>query len=138
MSKNNVIRPEGRETIEDPVTELLRVGAQQLIQRAVEAELAELLSRHNDRRTETGHAGVVRNGYLPERELQTLGGHFKTGQRGSPQKRPMEMARDGDVLPFRTSTVQARFGTPASGTALENVTVMEKAVQHRGDSGAVA
>ena len=67
-----------------------------------------------------------------------LGGHFKTGQRGSPQKRPMEMARDGDVLPFRTSTVQARFGTPASGTALENVTVMEKAVQHRGDGGAVA
>ena len=41
MSKNNVIRPEGRETIEDPVTELLRVGAQQLIQRAVEADLVD-------------------------------------------------------------------------------------------------
>ena len=39
MSKSNVNGPEGRETIEDPVTELLRVGAQQLIQRAVEAEL---------------------------------------------------------------------------------------------------
>ena len=37
MSKSNVNGPEGRETIEDPVTELLRVGAQQLIQRAVEA-----------------------------------------------------------------------------------------------------
>ena len=37
MSKNNVIGPEGRETIGDPVTELLRVGAQKLIQRAVEA-----------------------------------------------------------------------------------------------------
>ena len=71
MSKSNVIGPEGRETIDDPVTELLRVGAQQLIQRAVEAELAELLSQHGDRRTETGNAGVVRNGYLPERELQT-------------------------------------------------------------------
>ena len=71
MSKSNVNGPEGRETIEDPVTELLRVGAQQLIQRAVEAELAELLSQHGGRRTETGNAGVVRNGYLPERELQT-------------------------------------------------------------------
>ena len=38
MSKINVIGPEGRETIADPVTELLRVGAQQLIQR-------ELLSK---------------------------------------------------------------------------------------------
>ena len=50
MSKSNVNGPEGRETIEDPVTELLRVGAQQLIQRAVEAELAELLSQHGGRR----------------------------------------------------------------------------------------
>ena len=37
MSKSNVNGPEGRETIGDPVTELLRVGAQQLIQQAVEA-----------------------------------------------------------------------------------------------------
>ena len=51
--------PEGRETIGDPVTELLRVGAQQLIQQAVEAELAELLSQRGDRRTETGNAGVA-------------------------------------------------------------------------------
>ena len=57
MSKSNVNGPEGRETIEDPVTELLRAGAQQLIQQAVEAELAELLSQHGDRRTETGNAG---------------------------------------------------------------------------------
>jgi putative transposase len=71
VSKSNVIGPEGRETIEDPVTGLLRVGAQQLIQRAVETELSELLSLHGDRRTESGHAGVVRNVYLPERKLQT-------------------------------------------------------------------
>ena len=55
MSKSNVIGPEGRETIADPVTELLRVGAQQLIQHAVEAELEELQAQHCDRRTETVH-----------------------------------------------------------------------------------
>ena len=71
MSKSIVIELEDREAIADPVTDLLRAGAQQLIQRAVEAELSELLSQHGDRRTETGKAGVVRNGYLPERELQT-------------------------------------------------------------------
>ena len=30
----------------------------------------------------------------------TLGGHFKTGQWWSPQKRPMGMARDSVVLPL--------------------------------------
>ena len=32
--------------------------------------------------------------------LRTLGGHFKTGQWWSPQKRPMGMARDSVVLPL--------------------------------------
>ena len=64
MSKSNVIGPEGRETIEDPVTELLRVGAQQLIQRAVETELAELLSQHDDRRTEKGNGWCATVIYL--------------------------------------------------------------------------
>ena len=32
--------------------------------------------------------------------VKTLGGHFKTGQWWSPQKRPMGMARDSVVLPL--------------------------------------
>ena len=32
--------------------------------------------------------------------LDALGGHFKTGQWWSPQKRPMGMARDSVVLPL--------------------------------------
>ncbi len=71
MKQNTVVDLAGRETIADPLTEMLRTGAQQLIERAVEAELQELLEQHGERRTETGRAGVVRNGYLPERELQT-------------------------------------------------------------------
>ena len=71
MNKSNVIELAGRETNIDPLTELLRNGAQQLIHQAVESELEELLSQHSERRTEAGHAGVVRNGYLPERDLQT-------------------------------------------------------------------
>ena len=98
MSKSNVIGPEGRETIEDPVTELLRVGARQLIQRAVEAELAELLYQHGDRRTETGNAGVVRNGYLPERELQTGLGPVTV-------QIPKVRAKTGEAVTFRSALV---------------------------------
>jgi transposase-like protein len=71
MSKDNVVKLAGRDTIVDPLTELLRTGAEQLIYQAVEAELLELLAEHSERRTEDGKAGVVRNGHLPERELQT-------------------------------------------------------------------
>ena len=71
MTKNNVLEFSGRDTISDPLTALLRSGAQQLITQAVEAELQELLNQYSDRRTDGGHAVVVRNGHLPERDLQT-------------------------------------------------------------------
>jgi transposase-like protein len=71
MAKNNVIELAGRDAIADPLTDLLRVGAEKLIYQAVEAELQEQLARYSDRRTGAGLAGVVRNGFLPARELQT-------------------------------------------------------------------
>ncbi len=71
MNKNTVVDLKDRDTIADPLTQMLRTGAQQLIKKAVELELHELLEQHCERRTEDGKAGVVRSGYLPERELQT-------------------------------------------------------------------
>lgn len=38
MKKNNVVEFAGRDAISDPLTDLLRAGAQQLITQAVEAE----------------------------------------------------------------------------------------------------
>ena len=70
MSKNNVIEFEGREASTDPLNELLQTGAQKRIHQAVEAERYAQLEQYSDRRTEAGHAGVVRNDYQPEREIQ--------------------------------------------------------------------
>ena len=71
MTNNNVLEFTGREETSDPLTELLKSGAQQLIRHAVEAELAEFISRYSELQTEDGKALVVRNGHLPERELRT-------------------------------------------------------------------
>ena len=49
MKKSNVLEFAGRDVISDPLTDLLRSGAQQLIHQAVEPELEELLGRHSDR-----------------------------------------------------------------------------------------
>ena len=72
MNKNKVVAlKKPGELSEDPLTELLRKGARQLIADAVEAELQELLSHYTALKSEHGHHQVVRNGYLPEREIQT-------------------------------------------------------------------
>jgi len=98
MNKNNVINLSGREKSLDPLTELLRSGAQKLIEQAIEAELHILLEEHAERRTDAGHAGVVRNGYLPERELQTGIGPVTV-------KVPKVRAKTGHPITFNSALV---------------------------------
>lgn len=57
--------------VEDPLTEVLRQGAKELIRKAVESELSEMLSAYSDVRLLDGRPAVVRNGYLPARQIQT-------------------------------------------------------------------
>ncbi len=71
MEENNVFGLSGRGTIADPLTDLLRTGARQLLVQAVEAELEDFLAPYSGQRTDDGKAIVVRNGHLPERQLQT-------------------------------------------------------------------
>lgn len=54
--------------------DLVRQGARQVIQQAIETELAELLVSCANIRTLQGKQAVVRNGYLPQRELLTGAG----------------------------------------------------------------
>lgn len=98
MSKSNVVEFEGREGISDPLTELLRVGARQLIHQAVEAELVELLEHYSGRVTADGKAGVVRNGHLPSRELQTGIGPVTV-------RIPKVRAKTGEPVTFRSVLV---------------------------------
>ncbi len=57
--------------ITDPLTEMLKNGAKQLIAQAVEAELQTFLAEFSAKRLEDGRSAVVRNGYLPSRTVQT-------------------------------------------------------------------
>lgn len=98
MNKNNVVSLSGRETISDVVTDLLKTGAQQLLQQAIEAELQQFMQHFEDRRLEDGRAAVVRNGHQPERELQTGIGPVTV-------KVPKVRARDGEPVTFRSALV---------------------------------
>lgn len=98
MSKSNVVDFASREEIGDPLTELLRQGARDLIQQAVEAELSAFMAAFGDRRLDDGRAAVVRNGYHPERELQTGIGPVTV-------KVPKVRAKDGHPVTFRSALV---------------------------------
>ncbi len=63
-----------------PLDELVRQGAQQMLQSAIEAEVNEFLTRHADRRDAKGRRRVVRNGYLPPREILTGAGRLEVEQ----------------------------------------------------------
>jgi transposase-like protein len=71
MSNNNIFQlKQPEETSSDVLTELLRKGAKELINQAVNAELQELLAKYADQQVD-GKQAVVRNGYLPKRTIQT-------------------------------------------------------------------
>jgi putative transposase len=72
MEQDNVVefrRPDGPS--EDPLTEVLRHGARALLAQAVEAEVATFLATHAELVDEAGRRRLVRNGFLPERAIQT-------------------------------------------------------------------
>jgi chromosome segregation ATPase len=57
-------------------------------------------------------------------ELKGLRGHVKSGQRGTGQNRPTDVARNMVLLSHFLLIRQARFGSPASRPAFQNVTVV--------------
>jgi putative transposase len=72
MSQNRAVAfPHPQAASADPLTKVLRQGAKRLLAQAIEAEVETLLACYADVRDDQGRQGVVRNGYLPEREVQT-------------------------------------------------------------------
>jgi putative transposase len=71
MSNNNVISLENPEESAGLLTSLQRSGARDLITKAVQAELAEFLTQYQGMTDNQGMSLVVRNGYLPQREIMT-------------------------------------------------------------------
>src|SRR5215207_6509450 len=63
-----------------PLDELVREGARQLLQRALELEVAEVLSQFADLRDDAGRHRIVRNGHLPERAVLTGAGPLEVQQ----------------------------------------------------------
>jgi transposase-like protein len=72
MKKDTVVKLKKPEVVaEDPLIEVFRKGARDMLKRALEAEVEEFISQFDKIRDESGKRMVTRNGYLPERNIQT-------------------------------------------------------------------
>ncbi len=72
MKKDTVVELKKPENItEDPLMEILRKGARELLARALEAEVEGFLVQFESVRDDAGKRMVTRNGYSPERNIQT-------------------------------------------------------------------
>lgn len=98
MNKDNAKEWPSASAINDPLTDLLKAGAKALIQQAVEAELHAFLSDYDKVTDLRGRQSVVRNGYLPEREIVTGVGKVTV-------KTPKVRDRAGGGIKFNSSLV---------------------------------
>ena len=97
-STSNVVEFADPSIEKDLLTELIRRGAQQLLNQAVEIELEERMAELLERRLPDDRQAVVRNGYHPERQVQTGIGPVTV-------QIPKIRARDGKPVVFRSALV---------------------------------
>jgi len=72
MKDNNVIsleKPEGN--FNDQLTEILRQGCTRILKEALEVEIRTFIEHYKHLKDDQGKQRIIRNGYLPEREVQT-------------------------------------------------------------------
>lgn len=98
MHNDTVVRFRKKDEVVDPLVELLRNGAHELIGRAVEEELRVFLEQQAGRREADGRLAVVRNGYQPERALLTGMGPVRV-------RVPKVRDRSGEGAVFRSTLV---------------------------------
>lgn len=92
------------ETIDDPLTAVLREGARRLLAEAIEAEAEGFLAAMKEERLADGRARFVRHGHGPERTIQTGIGpvpvrRAKVRDRGADDG----LGEDGERVPFTSA-----------------------------------
>lgn len=88
-----VLRFQSPEDVRSELDRLVHQGAQRMLQAAIEAEIEAFLEEHSGKRDEEGRRLVVRNGYLPRREVMTGAGQLEVNQPRARDKSPSKEDR---------------------------------------------
>ena len=88
------------ESFEVTLDEIVKVGARKMLQQALENEIEEFLSSHSSVKTTDNQKAIVRNGYLPERSVQTSAGPLFIKQPRARDKRGLEKFVSSIIPPY--------------------------------------
>ena len=102
---SNIVRLRQPDAIDDPLTEVLRAGARQLLAQAVELEVEAFLAERAGLKLPDGRARLVRHGHAPERAVQTGIGAVAVAR---PKVRDRGAAEGEDRIRF-TSAILPRW-----------------------------
>lgn len=86
--------------VKSVLEEVIRNGARRMLQKTIEAEVAEYIERHTHLRDDNGLRLVVRNGHLPERDLVTGYGPLQVRQPRVNDRRPDKRFTSRILPPF--------------------------------------
>lgn len=99
MKENNIVVLNKQVALEiDPLQAVLKEGARKMLAAAIEAEIGAFIEQHSPLRTPDNKAAIVRNGYLPERTIQTGLGDIDV-------KVPKVRDRSGSKVKFNSQLV---------------------------------
>ena len=98
MTENTLNLFKNPTSFTDELTQMLQTGARQLLHQAIEAELSTFMTAFSNQTDEQGRPLVVRNGYLPERDIVT-------GIGSIPVKMPKVRSRGDEPVCFRSSMI---------------------------------
>ena len=98
MQKDTSGQSVGQSEVGLSLEELIRRGARDLIQKAIEVEVQQLLAEYENVKMLGGRQAVVRNGYLPAREVLTAVGNVEV-------QVPKVRDRSGSGVKFNSALV---------------------------------
>ena len=96
--KNKVFEMQGQQGVLDPLMDLIREAIYKMLVAALDEEVRDFLAECEGRRLADGRAAVVRNGFLPRREIQTGVGPVSV-------RIPRTRSRDGEEGAFQSVLV---------------------------------
>ena len=96
--KNKVFQMQGQQGVLDPLMDLIREAVYKMLVAALDEEVRDFLAECEGRRLADGRAAVVRNGFLPRREIQTGVGPVSV-------RIPRTRSRDGEEGAFQSVLV---------------------------------
>lgn len=96
--KNKVFQMQGQQGVLDPLMDLITEAVYKMLVAALDEEVRDFLAECEGRRLADGRAAVVRNGFLPRREIQTGVGPVSV-------RIPRTRSRDGEEGAFQSVLV---------------------------------